>query len=75
MDHVVSTNLNNNNKLNDIFDNKLKLGYNYIMGDNNIKHPQPVVSFNLIKANGLCVKYASGMTYLWVSGASNAIIK
>ena len=73
MDHVVSTNLNNN-KLNEFFDNKLKFGYNYIMGNNNIKHPQLVVSFNLIKFNGLCVKYASVMTYLWDIGASNSII-
>ena len=63
MDHVVSTNLNNN-KLNDFFDNKLKLGYNYITVNNDIKHTQPVVSFNLIKANGLCVKYASGIMEL-----------
>ena len=73
MDHVVSTNLNNN-KLNEFFDNHLKLGYNYIMGNNNIKHPQPVVSFNLINFNGSCVKYASIMIYLCYSGSYNAII-
>ena len=68
MDHVVSTNLNNN-KLNDVFDNKIKFGYNYIMGNNNIKHPQLVVSSNLIKSNGSCVKWSIALLlrYLVIS--------
>ena len=48
MGHVVSTNVNNN-KLNDMVNNKLKFYYNSDTSNYYIKFPHSVVSFNLKK--------------------------
>ena len=73
MVRIVGTNLNND-KLNFIVDNSLKIYSNSSL-DNLIKDPQPVVTFDLRTVKNPQATYAAGMKFLWDVVTSDSMTK
>ena len=74
MYHILSTNVINN-KLNNFFHNKLEFGSNYILDNDNIKYPQPLVTSTPNKVNNYCVTYTSFLKFISYSVPFYIVIK
>ena len=47
----------NNSEVNNILDNKLIFEFSLCLDNNNVKYPQPVVTFEMNRSNTYCVTY------------------